>query len=121
MAERLGSKIRALRRKQGITQALLAERLGISGSYLNLIEHDRRQLPAPLLIKLAQLFELDLTSFASDHDARLVSDLLEAFGDPLFEGHSLSAAEVRDLASTAPAAARAVLALYHSYRGARES
>jgi len=34
----LGAKIRALRRRENMSQALLAERLGISPSYLNLIE-----------------------------------------------------------------------------------
>lgn len=117
----LGSKIRALRRREAMSQVALAERLGISPSYLNLIEHNRRTLSAPLLIKLASVFDVDLKSFASEHDGRLVSDLLEAFGDPLFEGHALNAHEVRELAASAPNAARAVLALYQSYRGARES
>jgi predicted transcriptional regulator/transcriptional regulator with XRE-family HTH domain len=120
-AVQFGGKIRALRRHENMSQVQLAERLGISASYLNLIEHNRRGLPAPLLIKLAQVFQLDLQTFAASHDTRLVADLLEAFGDPLFEGHDLTAAEVRELAEGSPAAARAVLALYHSYRGARES
>mgnify|MGYP006122533911 CR=1 FL=1 len=60
MAEsRLGSKVRSLRRRQGLTQAKLAEKLGISTSYLNLIENNRRPLSAPVLIKLAQLFQVD--------------------------------------------------------------
>ncbi len=57
---RLGGKVRALRRKQNLSQSELAERLGVSSSYLNLIENNRRPLPAALLIKLAQLFELDM-------------------------------------------------------------
>ena len=63
---RLGGKVRNLRRKRGLTQAKLAEQLGISTSYLNLIENNRRPLSAPLLIKLAQEFQIDLQSFASD-------------------------------------------------------
>jgi predicted transcriptional regulator/transcriptional regulator with XRE-family HTH domain len=116
-----GGKIRALRRRAGMSQAQLAERLAISASYLNLIEHNRRALPAPILIKLAQVLHIDLQTLSANHDTRLMADLLEAFGDPLFEGHDLSAAEVREMAEASPAAARAVLALYHSYRGARES
>ena len=42
---RLGAKVRALRRREGLTQVKLAEALGISASYLNLIEHDKRPLP----------------------------------------------------------------------------
>ena len=61
---RLGGKVRALRRKESLSQVQLAERLGISPSYLNLIENDRRPLTAPLLIKLAQIFHIDLSTFA---------------------------------------------------------
>lgn len=118
---RLGAKVRALRRRENLSQVQLAERLGISPSYLNLIENNRRPLPATLLIKLAQMFEIDLHSFAGDDDARLVSDLLEVFSDPLFEGHVLTSADVRELAHGSPAAARAVLTLYQAYQRARES
>ena len=48
----------------------MAERLGISPSYLNLIESNRRPLPAGLLIKLAQGFGIDLPAFGGDDDAR---------------------------------------------------
>src|SRR5947209_1976522 len=92
----LGAKLRALRRRENLTQVDLADRLGISPSYLNLIENNRRPLTAPLLIKLAQTFQLDLTAFATGDDARLTSDLLEAFGDPLFEAHGLTNADVRE-------------------------
>jgi hypothetical protein len=104
-----------------MTQARLAETLGISPSYLNLIEHNHRGVSAGLLIKLAQVFQLDLKAFSAADEARLGADLLEVFGDPLFEGHPLTAVEVRELAVSSPSAARAVLALYQSYRSARES
>jgi hypothetical protein len=120
-APALGSKIRGLRRREGMSQVQLAERLAISPSYLNLIEHNRRALTAPLLIKLAQVFALDLQTFSPENDARLAADLLEVFGDPLFEGQDLTAAEVRELTAHSPGAARAVLSLYRSYRSARES
>jgi predicted transcriptional regulator/transcriptional regulator with XRE-family HTH domain len=116
---RFGGKVRALRRKKGMSQAQLAEKLGISASYLNLIENNRRPLPAPLLVEVARLFEVDLSAFAADEDARLVSDLLEVFSDPLFEERDLTSAEVREMASASPAAARAVLSLYDAYRSAR--
>jgi len=50
----LGKRIRALRLHEGLSQTALAERLGVSTSYLNLIEHDRRPISANLLIRLAQ-------------------------------------------------------------------
>ena len=104
-----------------MTQVALAERLGISASYLNLIEHTRRSLSAPLLIRLAGIFELDLKSLSTEQHARETADLMEVFGDPLFDGHDVTNAEVKDLVATCPSAARAVLALYRGYREAREA
>src|SRR5580693_379655 len=81
-APKLGPKVRALRRRESLSQVQLAERLGISPSYLNLIESNRRPLPAALLIRLAQLFGVDLHAFGADDDARIMNDLMEAFSDP---------------------------------------
>src|SRR4029450_490236 len=108
----VGHRVRALRRRVGLNQAQLAQKLGISPSYLNLIEHDRRALSAPLLIQLSRLLELDLSAFAGAAAARVVPAPLEPFGDSLSDGHDLPASDVRELAATAPAAARAVLTLY---------
>jgi predicted transcriptional regulator/transcriptional regulator with XRE-family HTH domain len=115
----LGGRIRALRRQRQLTQAQLARRLGISASYLNLLEHDRRGVSAPLLIRLAQVLDLDVKALSSETQAHVVADLMEAFGDPLFEGHDVTTAEVRELAGACPTAAHAVLALYRAYAEAR--
>ena len=48
----LGNKVRRLRRDRSLTQAQMAERLGISASYLNLIEHNQRPVTVQLLLKL---------------------------------------------------------------------
>jgi len=116
---KLGGKVRALRRKEGLSQALMAQRLGISPSYLNLIENDRRPLPAVVLIQLAQEFGVDLQGFAGNEDARLVAELMEALSDPLFEQHPLNSADVRELIQGQPHIARALLALYRGYDAAR--
>jgi len=118
---RFGGKVRALRRREGLNQVQLAEKLGVSPSYLNLIENNRRPLPANLLIRLAQLFDIDVHSFATDEDTRLVADLTEAFADPLFEEGDLTSVDVREMASASPAGARAVLSLYRAYQAARAS
>jgi predicted transcriptional regulator/DNA-binding XRE family transcriptional regulator len=103
-----------------MTQAELAERLGVSPSYLNLIEHNRRPLSASLLIKLAQIFHLDLQAFSPETDARLSADLLEVFGDSVFDGQDVTTGEVRDLVVHSPAIAHAVLRLYQAYRSGQE-
>ena len=119
-ALRLGNKVRSLRRREGMTQTQLATRLEISASYLNLIEHNQRPLPAHLLVKVAQVFKADLGAFADDSQAQLAADLQEIFGDPLFEEHPVTTNDVRELADNA-ATARAVVSLYHAYRSSVES
>jgi predicted transcriptional regulator/transcriptional regulator with XRE-family HTH domain len=118
---RFGAKVRAVRRRANLSQADLAQKLDVSASYLNLIENNKRPLPAPLLVKLAQLFDLDLGTFAADEDARLVNDLLEAFADPLFEEAGLTSTDLREMATASPPAARAVLSLYKAYQASRAS
>ena len=105
---KLGVKLRALRRQHKMTQVNLAERMDISSSYLNLIEHGRRSLTAPLLIKAAQIFDVDLGAFASDEDDRVGADLLEAFADPMFDELGLTGPDVREFVAASPATAKAV-------------
>ena len=117
---KLGAKVRAFRRREQLTQVQLAERLDISASYLNLIEHNQRPLPAHLLVKLAQIFHVELAAFADDSQARLADSLQEVFADPLLEEHSVTTNDVRELAES-PAAARAVIALFHAYKSSVQS
>jgi predicted transcriptional regulator/transcriptional regulator with XRE-family HTH domain len=111
--------VRALRRREGLSQVQLADKIGISPSYLNLIENNRRPLPANLLIKLAQLFSVDVNSFATDEDVRLVSELTEAFADPIFDEQDLTSVDIREVANASPTAARAILSLYRAYQASR--
>lgn len=117
----LGRRIRALRTREGLSQAAMAARLGVSASYLNLIEHDRRALSANLLLALAQKFDVDLRAFSEGESSKLAEDLLEAFGDPLFEGHRVTREEVAEIVAAGPSVARAVLHLHHAYHAARGS
>lgn len=117
----LGAKVRQLRRREKLTQAQMAERLEVSASYLNLIENNRRPLTANLLLKLAQTFQLDLSSFAPSDDARLVAELREVFSDPLFEGDRVTTGDLKELAAGQPGVARTVLRLYRGYRNAMTS
>lgn len=112
----LGAKVRRLRRDQGLTQAQMADQLGISPSYLNLIEHNQRPVTVPLLLKLGQTFGVDLQSFAEDEESRLVAGLREVFADPLFDGSDIKNQDFKELAAVAPTLGQAVVALYRAYR-----
>ena len=116
----VGSKVRRLRREHGLTQVEMAGRLGISPSYLNLIEHNQRGLTRPLLLKLGEILKVDLHALSDDAEARLMADLIEIFGEPMFAGKTLGRDELSELVGAAPGIARAILALYRAYRRARE-
>ncbi len=116
-----GARIRRLRTGQGLTQAALADRLGISPTYLNLIENGRRRLTPDLLIRLARTFALDLREFGAEDDARLAADLEEVFGDPLFEDAPVGPRGAEALVVEHPEIARAILRLHNAYAAARGS
>lgn len=120
MAERgekliLGARLRRLRRSLGITQAKMAEDLGISASYVNLIEANQRPVSAKLLLKLAQTYDFHLTEFSGGGDTRLQADLESALKDPVF-GVSVPRAEIEEAAQASPDLARALLTLHERYR-----
>ena len=92
-APKLGSRVRALRSRKGLTQKAMAERLGISASYLNLIEHNRRPLSVEVLLKLATVFDVDVRGFATEDDERLAEDLVEAFTTSGIRGSTRSASK----------------------------
>jgi len=117
----LGGKVRALRRRAQVTQVKLASELGISPSYLNLIEQNRRPLSAPLLLKLAEILRVDLKTFSTDQDTQRIGELLEVFADPLFDDDEVTTQEVRELAAVAPVVSGAIVRLYEAYRSAAQS
>ena len=50
----LGARIQSYRKQNKLSQAELAKRVGISASYLNLIEHDKRTVAGKLLSDIAR-------------------------------------------------------------------
>jgi predicted transcriptional regulator/transcriptional regulator with XRE-family HTH domain len=116
----IGRTIRRLRAERRLTQQVLAAQLGISASYLNLIEHDQRTVTASLLIKLGEALQVDLATLSGRNERQLEVALREAFADPLLSADAVPDAEVAELAAAAPNAARCVLALYRALRVARE-
>ncbi len=116
----IGRIIRRLRQEQRLTQQALAARLGISTSYLNLIEHDQRGVTAALLIKLTETMKVDLASLSGSDERQLEQALRETFADPLLGAEPVPDQESQFMAASAPSAARAVLALYRAFQATRE-
>jgi predicted transcriptional regulator/transcriptional regulator with XRE-family HTH domain len=116
----IGRTVRRLRTERGLSQNALAARLGISASYLNLIEHDQRAVTASLLIKFAETLRVELAQLSGNQERQLEVGLREVFADPNLGADAVPEAEVAALAASSPNATRAVLALYRAWRVARE-
>ena len=116
-----GQRVRRLRRERGLTQARMAAQLGISTSYLNLIERSQRPVTVPFLLKLGQAFDIDLQRFAEDDEGRVTAQLREVFGDPLFAKSQVSDQDIRDAAQASPALGDAVIRLFGAYRDLLET
>ena len=110
-----GPRVRRIRNGLGLTQTAMAEALGISPSYLNLIERNQRPLTVQLLLKLSSVYKLDLDELQGEAGG-VVSQLREAFADPLLAGELPGDQELVEIAEAAPNAASGVLKLYRAYR-----
>ncbi len=115
----IGKTIRRLRMEQGFTQQGFAQKLGISTSYLNLVEHDQRNVTASLLFKLTEALKVDLAALSGTQEREFEVSLREVFTDPQLGVEPVPESEIQALAA-APNAARAVLALHRALAGARE-
>jgi predicted transcriptional regulator/DNA-binding XRE family transcriptional regulator len=117
----LGRRIRPLRVRLGLSQAALAQRLGVSASYLNLVEHDRRPVTTGLLLDLARVLDVDLRTLAAGSDGELLSSITEILSEPLFDDHPLMARELGAFVDEHPEVARALMRLHQAYASTRAS
>jgi predicted transcriptional regulator/transcriptional regulator with XRE-family HTH domain len=110
----IGLRIRARRREIGLTQTALAGRLGISVSYLNLIEHNKRSIGGRLLRHVAEELDIGLETLDGAIERRLASDLTETMADPLFDRGGLEPQAIDELVGRYPGWARAVVTLHRA-------
>jgi len=73
-----GARIRARRLDLGLRQGDLAQALGISPSYLNLIEHNRRRIAGKLLAEAARALDTEVATLAQGAEAALIDGLRDA-------------------------------------------
>lgn len=112
----IGRKVRELRVASSATQAVFAERLGISTSYLNQIENNQRPVSASVLLALAEKFQIDIAEISQGDGDRLLSALTEVLSDPLFENYAPNLQEFKLVTQNAPGFARALISAHQAYR-----
>lgn len=74
----IGARIRARRFDRGLSQADLAKAAGISASYLNLIEHDKRRIGGRVLAAVADALGTDPHRLSEGAGPRLIRALTAA-------------------------------------------
>jgi predicted transcriptional regulator/DNA-binding XRE family transcriptional regulator len=111
----LGPRVRRLRRELGLTQQAMADDLGISASYVALLERNQRPLTADLLLRLARTYRLDITELAAEDGEQYARRIADVLRDPIFADIDLPALEVADLATSFPGVSEALLRLHGAY------
>ena len=110
-----GPRIRRIRNAKGLTQTAMAEGLGISPSYLNLIERNQRPLTVQLILKLASVYDVEPEELQAQAGGS-VAALREVFSDALLVGELPGDQELIEIAEAAPNAAAAMIKLFRAYR-----
>lgn len=120
MAERklfAGHTVRRLRRALGLTQAAMAEQLGVSASYLNLVERNQRPLSATLLLALAERFDFDPRALAAGEPGGGEEAMRRRLADPLFADIEVDRTELHEWLAGAPGGAEAFARAYDRLGG----
>lgn len=110
-----GPRVRRVRNRLGITQTAMADGLGISPSYLNLIERNQRPLTVQLILKMASAYKIDIEELQGETGS-MSGELRQVFSDPLLSGEIPAGEELADVAEMAPNAAQGMVKLYRAYR-----
>ena len=115
-----GARLAEIRQGLGLTQTEFARRLGVSLSYLNQMERNNRPVSKDVIVRLSELYDIDMAIFGMDEGDRLIADLSEALADPVFRETAPGTAERQMVARNAPRLAHAFLALHRAYRQGQE-
>lgn len=107
-----GPQVRRLRRKAELTQSAMAARLGISPTYLTLIERNQRPLTARVVMGLVEEFGIDPAALKEDEAIGGVGGLARRLADDRFRDLGVDREEVSEFLATAPNAAAAFARLY---------
>ena len=112
-----GPALRRLRKREGLTQAAMASILGISPSYLNLIERNQRPLSARVLVQVIEQFEFDPRSLREDDAIGGLDGMARRMADKRFVDLGIDREEVQEFLAAAPQIAAAFARLYDARDG----
>ena len=112
----IGPRLRQLRREHGQTQAAMAEALGISAAYVNMLEKNQRNLSVPVLIALSEQYGIDWHDVVPDSSSTVLADLRNAFQHPVFADTTPDVHELQAALDHAPVLIQNFLTLFQNHR-----
>ncbi|WP_066799460.1 helix-turn-helix domain-containing protein [Sphingomonas soli] len=107
-----GHPIRRLRRQMGLTQAAMAEALGVSPSYLNLVERNQRPVSAVLMLRLAETYDFDLRTLSASEPGGGAEAIRRRLADPIFADLEIDRHQMEEWLAGAPGGAEAFARAY---------
>jgi XRE family transcriptional regulator, fatty acid utilization regulator len=116
----IGPHLRRLRLERNETQGAMARALGISASYVNLLENNERSVSVQVLLRLFEAYGVDWRDIAEDDSAGQLADLRAALQDPLFTTGRPDLAQIRAALVHAPDLSAAFLRLHRAYLAATD-
>jgi len=104
-----------------MTQAAMAAALGISPSYLNLIERNQRPLSARVLVQVIERFDFDPRTLREDEAIGGIDGMARRMADKRFADLLIDREEIEEFLAVAPQAAAAFARLFDKSRAASEN
>ncbi len=115
-----GFRLRDLRRRLRISQAAMAQRLGISVSYLSQIENNDRPITDGVLLALAREFPVEAAEINGEGGTAALLRAIDAATDSSVVADRIDEVDVRRGIEQQPLLARRMVALHDAYRRSQE-
>lgn len=112
----VGPRLRRLRREHDQTQAEMAKSLGISTTYVNLLENNQRSLSIKTLVSISDAYGVDWHDLIEDSSGDQLADLRHVFQDAIFSDNRPDIEELRAAIDHAPQVVEHVIRLYRGHR-----
>ncbi len=116
----IGPHLRRLRLERGETQGAMARALGISPSYVNLLENNERSVSVSVLMRMFDVYGVDWRDIAEADGAAVRADLRAVVQDPVLADTQPDLSQLRAALVHSPALAQAFLTLHRAYQAATD-
>ena len=111
----VGGKLKRVRKTLGLSQTQMSEEIGISASYLNLLESNQRPLSISVLMKINDRFDIDIKELTRDNSPEMTSQIKRVLSDPINIDTPMSSREINDFVNNFPNAAQSLINIFDRY------